>query len=51
MDLISYIRDGETVGALMQRARQYWESVPSKSHPEILLHGQVIVRQNCVNWE
>ena len=46
MNLISYIRDGETVEALMQRARQYWKSVPSKSHPEILLHGQVIVRQN-----
>ena len=46
MNLISYIRDGETVGLLLQRARQYWKSVPSKSHPEILLHGQVIVRKN-----
>lgn len=46
MHLISYIRDGETVGELMRRARQYWESVPSKSHPEILLHGQVRVRKN-----
>ncbi len=46
MNLISYIHDGETVGTLMQRARQYWTSVPNKSHPEILLRGQVIVRKN-----
>ena len=46
MNLISYIRDGETVGELMQRARQYWESAPSRRTPEILLHGQVIVRNN-----
>ena len=46
MDLISYIRDGETVGSLMQRARQYWESTATKSTPEILLHGRVKVCKN-----
>ena len=46
MNLISYIRDGEAVGALMQRARQYWKSAPSERTPEILLHGQVRVRKN-----
>ncbi len=46
MNLISYIRDGETVGALMQRARQYWKSAPSERTPEILLHGQVRVRKS-----
>ena len=30
----------------MQRARQYWKSVPSERTPEILLHGQVRVRKN-----
>ena len=46
MNLISYIRDGETVGSLMQRARQYWESTASKNTPEILLNGRVKVCKN-----
>ena len=46
MNLISYIRDGEKAGALMQRTRQYWKSAPSERTPEILLHGQVRVCKN-----
>ena len=46
MNLISYIGDGETVGALMQRARRYWRSASIKSNPEILLEGEVRVRRD-----
>ena len=46
MNLISYIGEGETVGALMQRARRYWRSASDKSNPEILLSGEVSVRRD-----
>ena len=46
MNLISYIGEGETVGALMQRARRYWGSPSTKSDPEILLGGEVRVRRD-----
>ncbi len=46
MDLISYIGEGETVGALMQRARRYWGSPSTKANPEILLGGEVRVRRD-----
>ena len=46
MNLISYIDEGETVGALMQRARRYWGSASTKSDPEILLEGEVRVSKD-----